>query len=336
MGRTGDLDFTRWDFLDSEQLGVDVVDRRNHKIGPNIAKRRLVGLNWYPIDRHQQVLVGSIDRYGFYDGVGAEADWNIYIKPSPAFSHILDDALPNADPDDVHKCRNSAGYCVEAEVTPDEHFYDNRYFPKSGDSPLVGHDIGVYGPWVAEEAHGWRPEIHPAQALWWRDTTAGPQRSLHTYHLMIVQDDSNRFDRSDDFSGTIGRPWSKPPIEMEFTIAVRVPAGRHKRLTIEELYGRNVHDVTRSTARESTLPLPAAQSLHPTEVSVRPPDAHRAHVDIGFADFTPRPGPLHRSDIHGYVTVRCQVGKGDRGDEGYLVLRVTEEIVPRRPDVVTT
>lgn len=335
MADTGGLDFGRWAEVDGTQLGVDVVDTANHKIGPNIAKRDWEGLNWYPIDRFQHVLVGDVDRYGFYDGSGAEADWNIYIKPSPDFAFILDDALPNADPDQVHQCERTSGYCMEAEVTPDQNFYDNPFFPKNDPSPMVGHAIGVYGPWVAEEAHGWRPEIHPAQALWWRDPAPNSTATanLREYHLMVVQDDSNRFDRTDDYSGNIVRPWSKPPIDMEFRVAVHVPAGKALRLTITELFGRNVRAVADST-RDASLDLNShGNAFGQTQLQVHKASDPR-HVLTSFESFTEKLRLNRSQGFRGYVTVRCSVGEDDRGGEGYIALLVREEIVSQGPVVV--
>lgn len=335
MAEIGGLNFGRWAEVDGTQLGVNVVDTVNRKIGPNIAKRTGVGFNWYPLDRFQHVLVGEIDHYGFFDGVGAEADWNIFIKPSPDFAFLLDDALPNADRSEVHRCQRLGGFCMEAEVTPDEHFYDNPFFPKRGPSPLVGHSIGVYGPWVAEEAHGWRPEIHPSQALWWRDPVPGTSGDeiRHDYHLLVVQDDSNRFDRQEDFSGNIVRPWAKPPIEMLFRIAVRVPAGQIRRLVMTEIFGRNVHPIGSSTP-DTTLELTPGPSsrrtLGRTQVRVRKASDPR-HIDVRFESFTERttgrPPLRMETDFRGYVSVRCKVGENDRGGEGYMALLIHEEIV---------
>lgn len=334
MAQVGGLDFDRWFAVDDTQLGVNAVDTANRKIGPNIAKRSFVGLNWYPLDRFQHVLIGEVDHYGFFDGTGAEADWNIFIKPTSAFSFVLDDALPNADLSQVHRCRRTSGFCLEAEVTPDEHLYDNPFFPKTGLSPLVGHDIGVYGPWVAEEAHGWRPEIHPSQALWWRDPAPGSSRQnvLNEYHLMVVQDDSNRFDRTDNFSGDIVRPWSKPPIDMLFRIAVRVPVGQIRRLTVTELFGRNVHSVA-DTTRETNLDLtPGRPTVGRTQLQVTKALDPR-HVDIRFESFTERSRLTRSEGFRGYVSLNCRVGVGDRGGEGYIVLCVREETVPQGPVV---
>lgn len=336
MAEVGGLNFNRWADVENFQLGVNAVDTSNRKIGPNIAKRTGVGLNWYPLDRFQHVLIGEIDRYSFHDGIGAEADWNIFIKPSAEFAFLLDDALPNANRDEVHKCERLGGFCMEAEVTPDEHFFDNPFFPKNGRSPLVGHDIGVYGPWVAEEAHGWRPEIHPSQALWWRDRVKGSSgdTARHDYHLMVVQDDSNRFDRQDDFSGNIVRPWSKPPIDMLFRIAVRVPAGQIRQLVVTEIFGRNVHPIG-SSVPDAILALTPTLSHNQVfgDTQVRAKKASDAtHTDIRFESFTERiTGPRfsEKSEFRGYVSVRCKVGVDDRGGEGYIALVIHEEIVPQ-------
>ncbi|MGI9097001.1 MAG: hypothetical protein ACR2H2_00630, partial [Solirubrobacteraceae bacterium] len=94
-----------WSYITREKLGVHAVDPLGHKIGPNIAKKTPGGLNWYPVDRYKQTLVGTVAAYDFYDPTfsGDEADWNIFIKPTPAFQFICDDVLPNADPKQVHR-----------------------------------------------------------------------------------------------------------------------------------------------------------------------------------------------------------------------------------------
>ena len=141
--RTTVMDDALWSRITAWQLGVAAVDPDGHKIGMNIAYRTGHGLNWYPADRYKQTLVGTVDRYGFYDGWGDEADWNIYIKPDPPFQFLIDDVLTNADLDSMHTCNTSSGYCMEAEITPDDHFYSNPYFNKNGTSNRVGQKIGV-------------------------------------------------------------------------------------------------------------------------------------------------------------------------------------------------
>ena len=231
----------RWAFINREQLGVHARDPLGHKIGTNIAYRTGSGLNWYPVDRFKQTMVGTVEGYDFYNPTVTldpdEADWNIYVRPSPAFRFIRDDVLPNVNPGDLHRAPDGEPL-VECEITPDEAFYDNPWFNEDGTSPLVGETIGVYGPWVQDESHSFRPEIHPCELLWWRTVSA---QGFSTWHLMVVQDDSNRFDRVGDFSGgRITRPWAAWPRRAEFRLAIRVPNNQRRRLVIEELYGRYV------------------------------------------------------------------------------------------------
>ena len=205
--------------------------------------------------------------------------------------------------------------------------------PRHGSSPLVGHQLGVYGPWVAEEAHGWRPEIHPSQALWWRDPASGNSAAdLHDYHLLVVEDDSNRFDRQENFSGNVVRPWSKPPIDMLFRIAVRVPVGQILRINVEELFGRHVHDIG-SSSPDLTLALePHLSTLGGTQVHLHLGGNPR-HLAVKFESFTERSHLTKSEGFRGYVALRCRVGKDDRGDEGYCALRVRQEIVSQVPAI---
>lgn len=339
MPQTGGLDEQHWTFVQGEQLGVSVADPVGHRIGPANALRTGVGQNWYPVDVFKHVLVGTIDGYQFFDGVGDEADWNIFIDPSPAFSFIRNDALTNTDPDELH--RSSTGeILVEAEVTPDENFFNNPFFPRSGPSPLVGRDIGVYGPWVQEEAHGMRPEIHPSEALWWRDVRQEGSATLSTYHLLVVQDDSNRFDRPGNFASEIVRPWAKPPITTEFRIAVNLPVsgrsvvgGGGRRFVVEELFGRNVASV----APPNAPPIQQLKINAPVsgfaDVSVEKKLGDLTHVDVAFENFTGS-GRLTTQKVRGFIKLRVSVGVDDRGKEGYVVLKVTEvaEQAPRAVD----
>lgn len=54
-----------------------------------------------------------------------------------------------------------------------------------------GKTVCTYGPWVGDAGHGRRPEIHPAEIIWWREPVEGGSE----YTVLLVHDDSNRFDR---------------------------------------------------------------------------------------------------------------------------------------------
>ena len=227
------MDDRVWKRITSQQLGVSAADPDGHKMGMNIAFRNGDGLNWYPADGYKQTLVGTVDRYEFWNpsDSGDEADWNIYIKPDPPFAYLIEDVLTNADLSVVHKGTTTSGYVIEAEVTPDEHFYNNPYFNSNGTSNRVGRKIGVYGPWVMEEEHGWRPEIHPSEILWWRDVGAG-STARTTWTIAVMQDDSNRFDLERNYRGRIDRPWSAVPRRAVIDIAVAIDPARPKTLQV--------------------------------------------------------------------------------------------------------
>jgi hypothetical protein len=304
-----------WNSVERDRLGVRAQDPDGHNIGPNIAKRGALGLNWYPVDRFKQTLVGTLEGYQFFDGTGDEADWNLFINPSPAFRFIRDDVLPNADPGELHRS-NTGEALVEAEITPDEALFSNPFFPRVGASPLVGRTIGVYGPWVQEEAHGFRPEIHPCELLWWRDVNGSGANQVRTYHLLVVQDDSNRFDRSENFSGKIARPWSAFPRRADFWIAVRVPVGGRRQLVIEQLFVRNVQLATGEDA-----PVRLTHMVSGASVEVERRQFPPRHVRVRFESFT---ATADGQEVLGFVRLTSVVGSGDRGQEGFLVLKVTD------------
>ena len=204
-----------------------------------------------------------------------EMDWNIYVIPATYegddnhFAYLIDGAKASG----VHDC-DGTNNCMEGEVTPDDgktasgaEFYNNPWFyvePETGEwwsfitdyffysqeyySPLKGQLICMYGPWVGDGGHGGRPEIHPSEAIWWRDgenkqenvTLLGggtvPQGD-GAYHIMLLQDDSNRFYRIDCFIAPGGgkkmsevdpedwedwQPWAQSPRSAVFRISFEV------------------------------------------------------------------------------------------------------------------
>jgi hypothetical protein len=314
------------------QLGVSGRDPLGHKIGPNVAYRSGAGMNWYPLDIYKQTLCGTLHRFEFWDGAGAEADWNNFIIPSASHAYILEDARPVATPDQIQSC-GSPGNCLEAEVTPDERFYENPWFTRSTlQSVVTGKPLCTYGPWVYEEAHGNRPEIHPSELYWWTDT---PSPDETTYYLLILQDDSNRFDRTDNYTGSIVRPWSKNPRTGEFRVAFRVTVGggiagtnSRIRFNIDELARLNVVTKDSSTARQDAGPGRNHTISFNGRVVVTANELQSNDNDIGvrFENLVqggggPLDGPL-LNYLHGYMIITTKVGIDDRGNEGLHLIRV--------------
>jgi hypothetical protein len=311
-----------WQHVATAQLGVDAVDVEGHWIGGFPAERFGALNNWYPLAVEKRVLCGTLSRFGFYDGLGAEADWNNFIIPSPAFRHLLEDAKIHGTSDEWHNC-NGIHDCMEAEITPDESYYENVFNSRVlNQSFIQGQQVGTYGPWVRERVHDNRPEIHPSEMYWWRGELPG--RGF-TYTLMMVQDDSNRFDREGDFdfgapwddppSGW--RPWSANPRTNRFRIAFELnPTGppltfriRHlESLRVQERWGDATPGAEHALEYNGRVVL-RVEELLPNE----------GHLGVQFGSVCRNAADTR---LQGYIVLTATVGIGDRGGEGYQTLRV--------------
>lgn len=320
-----DQEKTDWEFASSATLGIVGRDPVGHQIGSFPANRRGVGRNWYPADGFKHILCGKLHHFNFYDGWGDEADWNNFIIPNPEFAHLIADLLPLGT-DEWHDC-DGQNDCMEAELTPDEHFYHNPWFPKgSGDegaeSFLEGQEICTYGPWVWEEAHGNRPEIHPSELYWWREGNNGP------FTLMLLQDDSNRFDRQGNYFGGAGqtwwRPWSEFPRTGEFKIAFEVnPNADPLIFDIRSLAERNI--VTQEDGEASRDAddgrLHAIKYNGNFAVFVNERQTLDGNLGVRFDQVCRNED---NTRLQGYLNLTAKTGRGDRGEEGFYVLQVDQ------------
>ena len=153
---------------------------------------------WIPKDIVKHSLCGTLDHVGFFHNITAEYDWDNYIKPAPAWKAFAQH--PAAEPCE----QDRQARCVSAEITPPPRLrLDNAWWDWSTHScSLVNRNICVYGPWVGDGGHGNRPEIHPAQALWWREAEGRhkqwPEPSDPAF-VLLVQDGSARFEHAEQF-----------------------------------------------------------------------------------------------------------------------------------------
>ncbi|MEU7855243.1 hypothetical protein [Nonomuraea sp. NPDC049141] len=309
------FDHQRWEKLRREQLGVAVIDPQGHKIG------FAVGAGKYaPVDGLKHVLVGELDDYGWFNppGSGDEADFNLFITPAPPFQFILDDVVKLMTADErgsLHTRKRGQGFCLEAEITPDEGFYHNEFFPTEDPivSPLVGRKIGVYGPWVRDDGHGGRPEIHPCEVIWWEAPTNRPGVRL-TRFLLLLQDDSNRFDRPGDFNGPLPRPWSAFPRQAHITIALQLRSQAHNQYDLRLLRSREIADMPNPGAA-STMRSFGGQPA----VTIHKRTATPNKVQVALSAVEADPDGRY---LRCFLGIGLQVGTGDRGDEGYALLRL--------------
>ncbi len=335
---TSELQRHTWQLIVNDYLGVAGLDPIGHYIGPEAAYRTAGYPNWYPLDVYKNILVGRLGEFEFFDGLGQELDWCNRIIPSAATSFLLRDVLPMVWwPESwyLFTCETEND-CMEAELTPDEDFYENEYFSaREGWSTLVGKTIAAYGPWVRERIHGNRPEIHPSELMWWREDTAVARAVV----LAVLQDDSNRYDRRGDFESGIVHPWSAFPRRGEFRIPFDVnPAGPARRFVIQERYAHNVVTADDPTA----WPDADDGKTHALEfdgrvvVTVEETQAEDNHLGVIFSEVTRSADGMR---LQGYIVVTSKIGRGDRGNEGFHVLKVVEPLLiaaaPRAPVLQT-
>jgi hypothetical protein len=183
----------------------------------------------------------------------------------------------------------------------------------------------MYGPWVAEKLHGFRPEIHPSEIVWWReasDTTAGEPN----HYFLTVQDDSNRFDRDGDFGGSDEpgwAPWSKFPRSAALRVAFEWKVGDPARTLNVHLQGRNI--VTDAAdGRDHLLEYQTKPVLRVIERQAEEKD-----VGVRFAEVCRDPAGTR---LRGYTEITTKVGTGDRDEkEGFAVVRVgpKDDVLPQ-------
>ena len=137
-------------------------------------------------------MCGGFDHAIYHHGpfVGKEVDLNSHLQPAKPFCDLLDlpatvrprlrqfkpcenPASQCEDGDCANACAHE-GFCPEAEISPHARFrhedpdLGNRWFYWDEGSALEdriadgrGETACAYGPWVVEQAHKDRPEIHP-------------------------------------------------------------------------------------------------------------------------------------------------------------------------------
>ena len=182
-----------WEFIRNQQLGLSVRDATSHWIGPFANRTKESGFpkawggrNWFPHDVVRHTYCGLPVKFTMFAGPGRELDFHPFLRPSNGFAHILEESAARGTLE--------AGGVLYGEVTLpaalEKAWLGKNYHPLFLSSERVSFpdpDSGfcMYGPWVVEEFHENKPEIHPAGQMWYRN--AGK------LHWIVTQDDSDRF-----------------------------------------------------------------------------------------------------------------------------------------------
>ena len=134
---------------------------------------------------------------------------------------------------------------------------------------------------------------------------------------MVMQDDSNRFDRSGDYRGRIARPWSRVPRRAIIDIAVAVDPNRAKTITVRDLHHRNVGISDPAGAATVAGSYAGAQIVTLDKSAL----TSRTYVLARFGAFK---SVSSGASLHGFLRLNAEIGRDDRGGEGYLVLEIRE------------
>jgi len=348
---------TQFEFVKKEMEGMLPRNPTNENIGfPKAYYDGWKDYYWIPVNGKKMSVCGRYYRFSIYDGQEGvltggndshedEYDWNITIVPHASFNHIIQDvyAIAKTTSDwQTGKFDGRTYTALQAEITPDETLYNNPWFPNIGHENssynVISPTIGVYGPWVMDNNHNKRPEIHPCEIIWFRKRM--PLKD--EYHLFAIQDDSNRYDEKGNFrydkTFPAGwQPWAVPPMTAQFKIPFEYNRQYtdHLVVNIEQLRIKNVvtanfdiggdsddgqnHQLMFKT---STKVIDAAtRGTQPSSilVAVNENIPNPADLGIQFVD-------LHKKadgTIIGYIQIFTAYGKGISGQEGYHILKVT-------------
>lgn len=222
----------RWDAA-QRTLGATVPDALR-SAGHLPAKRWLGLANWYPIDASRQLVCGEVRDTSRYIAIYPphERDYHVFITPSTDYAFAISD-VPDKAAASVKDCGGSP--CVFGEVTGPDAFSTELFGPD--DSPketfcsspgdpcwLTERQACMFGPWVMEAGHGWRPEIHPIDVMWSRPITTGAT----TLEILMFLDGSKRFAKAKEFDGTppdTWLPWAPERRTVTVGFPFSVPAG---------------------------------------------------------------------------------------------------------------
>ncbi|MDO1444617.1 hypothetical protein Q0590_00060 [Rhodocytophaga aerolata] len=302
---------------------------------------------WRPVNGFKYNMSATLHQFNWhYDD---DEDWNLHIIPTQAFNFLISDveALHDESSDEHRKnCGDSP--CMEAEISPDKQFWNNPWFFAPGVDPadtedngyswLEGRQLGFYGLWVMDANHDFKSEIHNSEMIWFKDHFENPA-PLDIFWLLFMQDNTGRFDDSDNFDcdgdAPAGwKPWAQSPLSGQFNIAFEVnPSREVVNFSIVELFNRFVVTSQDVDGRRDA----DDGKSHALEINgrvvVRVEETQQNDDDLGvtFTNLCLRPD----GKLQGFVTIRSKIGgDDDKDEEGFHILYVTRSLGSTRPDVV--
>jgi FG-GAP-like repeat len=280
------------------------------------------GKNWYPLRTRKQILKGKIFSFSVHP-LGEENDWNTHISPSTGFEDFMEDAKKSHTPNgewDMYKDAKKK-YTIEAEITPRAVEFNNRWFNNvDGKTYLVGREICAYGPFVSEESHGHRPEIHPSEQIWWKEDD-------NKTMILLVADASNRFDNDSDYEDenaeTGWHPWTQDKgQEAELSIPFEIENGKGALYyNLQAIETPNFYEEANyadaSTGTKYTITYKGKPVL-----TVAEPLKYDKYIGITFKDVCYNSST---NKLHGLIVIKTAIGNGGGGKEGFVALQIDKQ-----------
>jgi hypothetical protein len=313
----------------AEVVGNDFYTEQ--RIGFAPAERFYVGVDWWkPIDGYKRTLGGIIDSiYLWWEGVNNE-DINIDINNSkilPQFNSLYQQALQQALALDEDAADRGLQLEIDLTVSHGNEFLNSGiHRPRTTYRDGKGDSIYAYGPLVFDLGHDSKPEIHPAEQVWWHRRSA----STDNFFLFFSCDESDRFDDKrdydlDDVNETTFIPWAKRPLSGIFAIPfVVIPGKTMARFNLTVISERNAGRYTDG---------PSHVLLYKNDTLAKIKELYGAdimkvsfkHVCKGF-DAT-------GGAVLGFIVIEMQAGKAttsviDNDQGGYLFIKTERSILP--------
>ncbi|WP_298421167.1 hypothetical protein [uncultured Kordia sp.] len=318
-----------------EMLGIDGGDPMGDFISTAAAlKPVLWGRNWYPIRGTREILCGTLESYGVTKGVfdnirgASEYDWNLNINPNPRFERLIDEVRPFRERSDNEWKTCNGAPCMEAEVTPPTTLNDFHYFMTEENRTflIVGEQqICVYGPWVREEVHGNRPEIHPSELLWWENANGSKV-------MVIVKDASNRFGESNNFRDKPNTfiPWANGPMVKQFEIAFSVEVGAETEKYTLDVGRQHLANTYKNESISQDIFAGRRYGLQKNGqtpiVVIESPEADR-YLGVTFDSVCYN---AETNRLQGYILVKAQIGNRDALGAFLEIKLIKENTIVRR------
>lgn len=340
-----------WLFVQGAQLGVQARNREGGDwVGLTAATDGFH--DWAPFDDFKTTICGRLASFATFEPAREnpllrflpeipEHDWNIIVVPTA--DSIFDERFKLAQrlmerghEGDLEECNGSA--CFEAEVTPHRALLRANAANEWLSSSRRGQTICTFGPWVGDGGHGYRPEIHPAERIWWRDGAR--------LKLLFVQDASQRFTDHRQFQWGVtsepGRwqPWARPGLQGEFRIAFDLAKGSKVEFRVDQLLDGSTLGVHPPVADTRPVFSLTQNGVEVGLVNVRlgvAASADRLELDLSRLDVAPVE-MCERSDgtLQGYLSLHDRVGQRYQDGEGFDAFEVVApSSVGRIPTVET-